>query len=101
MTQPETEIRRAWRHVAGPHHDGYVDALLRRYAEPHRSYHTATHIMFVLRHVHDVTRPEWVLPVPGVAACGCLPPQGRALRHRRLPPSSRPEPDCPGESPKV
>ena len=56
MTQPETEIRRAWRHVAGPDHDGYVDALLIRYAEPHRRYHTATHIMFVLRHVHDVAQ---------------------------------------------
>ena len=56
MTQPETEIRRAWRHLAGPDHDGYVDALLVRYAEPHRRYHTATHIMFVLRHVHDVAQ---------------------------------------------
>ena len=56
MTQPETEIRRAWRHIAGPDHDGYVDALLIRYAEPHRHYHTATHIMFVLRHVHDVAQ---------------------------------------------
>ena len=56
MTQPETEIRRAWRHIAGPDHDGYVDALLVRYAEPHRRYHTATHIMFVLRHVHDVAQ---------------------------------------------
>jgi predicted metal-dependent HD superfamily phosphohydrolase len=54
MTQPETEIRRAWRHIAGPGHDGYVDALLIRYGEPHRRYHTATHIMFVLRHLHDI-----------------------------------------------
>ena len=54
MTQPETEIRRAWRQIAGPHHDGYVDDLLIRYAEPHRHYHTATHIMFVLRHLHDM-----------------------------------------------
>ena len=56
MTQPETEIRPAWRHVAGPDHDGYVDALLIRYAEAHRHYHAATHIMFVLRHVHDMHR---------------------------------------------
>lgn len=54
MTQPETEIRRAWRQIAGAHHDGYVDDLLIRYAEPHRRYHTATHIMFVLRHLRDL-----------------------------------------------
>jgi len=28
MTQPESEIRSTWRHVAGAHHDGYVDTLL-------------------------------------------------------------------------
>ena len=55
MTQPEVEIRRAWRHVVGPDHDGYADALLVRYSEPHRYYHTATHIMMVIRHVHDVS----------------------------------------------
>lgn len=54
MTQPEIEIRRAWRHVVGSGHDGYVDALLIRYGEPHRYYHTATHIMMVVRGVHDV-----------------------------------------------
>ena len=53
MTQPEIEIRRAWRHAVGAEHDGYVDALLIRYGEPHRYYHTATHIMLVLRHLHD------------------------------------------------
>jgi predicted metal-dependent HD superfamily phosphohydrolase len=60
MTQPETEIRRAWRQIAGQHHDGYVDALLMRYAEPHRHYHTATHIMFVLRHLDDAARASGV-----------------------------------------
>jgi predicted metal-dependent HD superfamily phosphohydrolase len=54
MTQPEIEIRRAWRHIVGQHHDGYVDALLIRYGEPHRRYHTATHILLVLRHLHDL-----------------------------------------------
>jgi predicted metal-dependent HD superfamily phosphohydrolase len=56
MTQPETEIRASWRHIAGHHHDGYIDDVLARYAEPHRHYHTATHIMFVLRHLRDVSR---------------------------------------------
>ena len=68
MTQPETEIRRAWRQIAGPHHDGYVDDLLVRYAEPHRQYHTATHIMFVLRHLHDMSPAPHELSPEVVAA---------------------------------
>ena len=55
MTQPEIEIRSAWRHIAGHHHDGYIDDVLMRYAEPHRHYHTATHIMFVLRHLYEIS----------------------------------------------
>ncbi|MDP9465371.1 MAG: hypothetical protein M3P52_12155 [Actinomycetota bacterium] len=68
MTQPETEIRRAWRHIAGPHNDGYVDALLVRYAEPHRHYHTATHIMLVLRHLGDMSQASATTPTPEVIA---------------------------------
>ena len=68
MTQPETEIRNAWRHVAGPHHDGYIDDVLVRYAEPHRHYHTATHIMFVLRHLRDVSQASSVQLTPEVVA---------------------------------
>jgi predicted metal-dependent HD superfamily phosphohydrolase len=55
MTQPEVEIRRAWRHVVGGGHDGDLDGLLSRYSEPHRYYHTATHVMTVIRTVHDVS----------------------------------------------
>jgi predicted metal-dependent HD superfamily phosphohydrolase len=59
MTQPETELRNAWHHVVGRHHDGYFDALLTRYREPHRHYHTATHIMWVTRHLGDLaTQPS-------------------------------------------
>jgi predicted metal-dependent HD superfamily phosphohydrolase len=54
MTQPEIEIRRAWRHAVGHDFDRYVDALLIRYGERHRYYHTTTHIMMVIRHVYDV-----------------------------------------------
>jgi predicted metal-dependent HD superfamily phosphohydrolase len=68
MTQPETEIRTAWRHIAGPHHDGYIDDVLVRYAEPHRHYHTATHIMFVLRHLRDVSQASSVRLTPEVVA---------------------------------
>ena len=70
MTQPETEIRAAWRHIAGHHNDGPIDALLVRYAEPHRKYHTATHIMMALRHVHDVFESLAIHPSAEViAAC--------------------------------
>jgi predicted metal-dependent HD superfamily phosphohydrolase len=68
MTQPETEIRRAWREIAGQHHDGVVDDLLVRYSEPQRHYHTATHIMFVLRHLHDLMPPSTQLSPELIAA---------------------------------
>ena len=68
MTQPESEIRSTWRHVAGAHHDGYVDSLLIRYAEPHRRYHTATHIMLTIRHLHDMCRAEGSEASPEVLA---------------------------------
>ncbi|MEP7115100.1 MAG: metal-dependent phosphohydrolase [Ilumatobacteraceae bacterium] len=68
MTQPETEIRAAWRHIAGPHHDGYIDDVLIRYAEPHRHYHTATHIMFVLRHLREVAQTSAEQPSSEVIA---------------------------------
>jgi predicted metal-dependent HD superfamily phosphohydrolase len=68
MTQPETEIRAAWRHIAGHHHDGYIDDVMSRYAEPHRHYHTATHIMFVLRHLRDAARASTIVLSPEVIA---------------------------------
>jgi predicted metal-dependent HD superfamily phosphohydrolase len=68
MTQPETEIRAAWRHIAGHHRDGYIDDVLIRYAEPHRHYHTATHIMLVLRHLHDLSQAARVPLSPEVIA---------------------------------
>lgn len=55
MTQPEVEIRRAWRHAVGDGHDGLLDGLMIRYGEPHRYYHTAPHVMTVIRNVHDVS----------------------------------------------
>jgi predicted metal-dependent HD superfamily phosphohydrolase len=68
MTQPESEIRTTWRHLAGAHHDGYVDSLLIRYAEPHRRYHTATHIMLTIRHLHDMCRVSGSEASPEVLA---------------------------------
>jgi predicted metal-dependent HD superfamily phosphohydrolase len=59
MTQPEPELRNAWHHIVGRHYDGYLDALLTRYREPHRHYHTATHIMWVTRLLADLaTQPS-------------------------------------------
>jgi len=51
MTTPEVELRSAWRHLAGHGHEHLLDAVLSRHREPHRRYHTLTHVMWVLRHV--------------------------------------------------
>lgn len=51
MANPETELRRVWHGAVGHHHDQEFEALLVRLREPHRRYHTATHVMWVCRHV--------------------------------------------------
>ncbi len=68
MTQPEIEIRGAWRQIVGNHFDQHIDSLLGRYAEPHRHYHTATHIMLVLRDLHDASRVAAAQPSAEVLA---------------------------------
>ena len=63
MTAPEVELRRAWRRLAGSAHRAHpladaeaaFESLLARHREPHRRYHTATHVMWVLRHLHELT----------------------------------------------
>jgi predicted metal-dependent HD superfamily phosphohydrolase len=60
MTAPEVEIRLAWRSLIGPHHEVGVERWLARHAEPHRRYHTATHVMWVLRHVDHLVAAEQV-----------------------------------------
>jgi predicted metal-dependent HD superfamily phosphohydrolase len=47
----QPEIWSAWRSLAGDGHDDVAAELLTRHAEPHRRYHTAEHVMWVLRHV--------------------------------------------------
>lgn len=49
MTAPEVELRAAWHHLAGGQHLELLESLLLRLREPHRRYHTATHVMWVLR----------------------------------------------------
>ncbi|MEQ1700996.1 MAG: metal-dependent phosphohydrolase [Ilumatobacteraceae bacterium] len=63
MTAPEVELRRAWRAVVGPAGaarpspatEATFESLLARHREPHRRYHTATHVMWVLRHLHELS----------------------------------------------
>jgi len=40
-----------WHRVAVRTHDDVIERLLARHREPHRRYHTATHVMWVCRHV--------------------------------------------------
>ncbi len=55
MTAPEVELRRTWRRVVAEHStapfDEVFERLMARHREPHRRYHTATHVMWVVRHV--------------------------------------------------
>ncbi|CAB4578564.1 MAG: HD domain-containing protein [Actinobacteria bacterium] len=51
MTSPEVELRRVWQRAAGRGHDGVLEGLLERHRDPRRRYHTATHVMWVCRHV--------------------------------------------------
>ena len=58
MSAPETALRSAWQQVGGSGHDELLDALLARHREPHRRYHTATHVMWVLRHIDRIAAAE-------------------------------------------
>ena len=51
MTPPEVELRAVWHTVAGRGHEHHLEGLLLRLAEPHRRYHTAVHVMWVVRHL--------------------------------------------------
>ena len=52
MTAPEVELRTAWQRIRGAaDRTDLLDGLLGRLREPHRHYHSATHVMWVLRHV--------------------------------------------------
>ncbi len=65
MTSPDSALRQCWQHLAaaspaGGPHDRWLDVLIARHAEPHRRYHTATHVMWVLRHVDELLATERV-----------------------------------------
>lgn len=63
MTSPEVELRRVWHRIAGRRDDSAFEALMGRHREPHRRYHTATHVVWVCRHVDDLVGAH---PVPDV-----------------------------------
>ena len=60
VTAPEVELGRVWRRLvgAGRASDTALDELLARHRQPHRRYHTATHVMWVLRHIDDLAATE-------------------------------------------
>jgi predicted metal-dependent HD superfamily phosphohydrolase len=58
MTTPEVELRAAWHRLAGTGHQSSLDHLLGCHREPHRRYHTATHVMWVLRHIDTIANAE-------------------------------------------
>ncbi|MEO5901289.1 MAG: metal-dependent phosphohydrolase [Ilumatobacteraceae bacterium] len=54
MSSSEAALRRCWRGLAGDGHGAIIDSIVARHREPHRRYHTAVHVMWVLHHVDDL-----------------------------------------------
>jgi predicted metal-dependent HD superfamily phosphohydrolase len=56
MSSPEVELRAVWHQLTSPaaRHEILFEGLLARHREPHRRYHTATHVMWVVRHVRHL-----------------------------------------------
>lgn len=59
--EAEAELRQCWQRLASGAHEFTLQQVVARYAEPHRRYHTAVHVMWVLRHIDDLLPSE-----PGV-----------------------------------
>jgi predicted metal-dependent HD superfamily phosphohydrolase len=58
VMSPEEALRSAWVILGGAADDLVATMVLARHAEPHRRYHTATHVMWVLRHVEAILGSE-------------------------------------------
>lgn len=58
MTAAEVELRTVWRTLADGRGSAAVDRLLLRLGEPHRRYHNAVHVMWVLRHIDRLADAE-------------------------------------------
>ncbi len=54
-TEAEVEVRQAWYRVVGTGRAADLEHLLALHREPHRHYHTAMHVTWVLRHVASIT----------------------------------------------
>lgn len=52
----EATVRRVWRRLGGD--DATIDAVLARYREPHRRYHTVVHLARVVRDVDELLHTE-------------------------------------------
>ncbi len=72
MTAPEVELGRVWRRLVGVNTgragDAALDELLARHRQPHRRYHTATHVMWVLRHIDDLAADSTPVDLDAVRA---------------------------------
>jgi predicted metal-dependent HD superfamily phosphohydrolase len=72
VTAPEVELGRVWRRLvgvdAGRAGEAALDELLARHRQPHRRYHTATHVMWVLRHVDDLAATNTPVDLDAVRA---------------------------------
>jgi predicted metal-dependent HD superfamily phosphohydrolase len=72
VTAPEVELGRVWRRLvgvdAGRAGDAALDELLARHRQPHRRYHTATHVMWVLRHIDDLAAANTPVDLDAVRA---------------------------------
>lgn len=58
VSSPEEFVRIAWLELAGPGHEDTSAMLIARHSEPHRRYHNATHVMWVLRHIDEILLSE-------------------------------------------
>ena len=58
MIAADDVVRRCWRDIAGPGHEHTADLLVGRHAEPHRRYHTAEHVRWVLHHITNLIAVE-------------------------------------------
>lgn len=58
MTSPPEALLQCWHEIAGDGFGGTATMLVERHAEPHRCYHTAEHVMWVLHHVDVLVAAE-------------------------------------------
>ena len=58
MSSADDVLRRCWHDIAGPGFEHTGDLLVTRHSEPHRRYHTAEHVRWVLHHVTSIVDAE-------------------------------------------